>query len=101
MFTWKILEISASNNVITHARYHVTAQDQKKSVETEGNWFFDCPTEKVPFAEVTEEMVANWIETEAVKDGKCHITERLKEQLEQLETQVIPPWKPQIFRNTI
>jgi hypothetical protein len=42
MFTWKILEISAKDGVITHARYHVTATQNDKSVETEGNWYFDC-----------------------------------------------------------
>jgi hypothetical protein len=42
MFTWKILEVSAKDGVITHARYHVTATNEDKSVETEGNWYFDC-----------------------------------------------------------
>jgi len=98
MFTWKILEISAKDGVITHARYHVTASSEDKSVETEGNWYFDCPTAKIPFEQVTEEMVSNWIQTEAVKNGKCHITARLEEQLETLENKVIPPWQPQIFK---
>ena len=97
MFTWKILEVSAKDGVITHARYHVTASSENKSVETEGNWYFDCPIAKVPFEQVTEEMVANWIEKEAVRDGQCHITVRLQEQLESLEDKVIPPWQPQIF----
>ena len=97
MFTWKILEVSAKDGVITHARYHVTATENDKSVETEGNWYFDCPIAKVPFEQVTEEMVANWIEKEAVRDGQCHITARLQEQLESLEDKVIPPWQPQIF----
>lgn len=98
MFIWKILEVSAKDGVITHARYHVTATNEDKSVETEGNWYFDCPTAKVSFEQITEEMVANWIESEAVKDGKCHITARLEEQLEALENKVIPPWQPQIFK---
>ena len=97
MFTWKILEVSAKDGVITHARYHVTATQDNKSVETEGNWYFDCPTAKVPFDQVTEEMVAGWIEGEAIKDGQCHITARLQEQLEALEDTVIPPWQPQVF----
>ena len=46
MFTWKILEVSAKDGVITHARYHVTASSEDKSVETEGNWYFDCATAK-------------------------------------------------------
>ena len=101
MFTWKILEVSAKDNVITHARYHVIATQDDKSVETEGNWYFDCPTAKVPFDQVTEEMVAGWIESEAVKDGQCHITARLQEQLEAMENKVIPPWQPQVFKPEI
>ena len=101
MFTWKILEVSAKDGVITHARYHVTATQDNKSVETEGNWYFDCPTAKVPFDQVTEEMVASWIEGEAVKDGKWHITARLQEQLEAMENKVIPPWQPQVFKPEI
>ena len=97
MFTWKILEVSAKDGVITHARYHVTATEKNKSVETEGNWYFDCPIAKVPFEQVTEEMVSSWIESEAVKDGICHITARLQEQLEALEDTVILPWQPQVF----
>ena len=97
MFIWKILEVSAKDSVITHARYYVTATKDNKSVETEGNWYFDCPTAKIEFDKVTEEMVANWIEQEAVKDGQCHITARLQEQLNALENIVIPPWQPQVF----
>jgi hypothetical protein len=97
MFTWKILEVSAKDGVITHARYHVTAIKDDKSVETEGNWYFDCPTAKIEFEQVTEQMVAEWIEGEAVKDGLCHITARLQEQLEALKDTVIPPWQPQVF----
>ena len=39
MFTWKILEVSAKDGLITHARYHVTASSEDKSVETEGHIF--------------------------------------------------------------
>ena len=101
MFTWKILEVFAKDEVITGAKYHLIGTENDLSVETEGNWYFDCPIEKVPFADVTEEMVTNWIESEAVKDGKCHITARLQEQLEALENKVIPPWQPQVFKPEI
>jgi hypothetical protein len=98
MFTWKILEVSAKDGVITHVRYHVTASNEDKSVETEGNWYFDCPSAKIEFDKVTEEMIASWIKQEAQKDGKCHITARLEEQLEALENKVVPPWQPQVFK---
>ena len=46
-------------------------------------------------------MVAEWIESEAVKDGICHITARLQEQLEALQNKVVPPWMPQVFKPEI
>ena len=101
MFTWKILDVSAKDSVITHARYHVTATQNNKSVETEGNWYFDCSNVKIEFDQVTEEMVASWIEQEAQKDGKCHITACLEEQLKALQNKVVPPWMPQVFKPEI
>jgi len=100
--TWKISEISAENGLITHAKYFVTATEDNKKVETEGNWWFQNPEIKVPFEQVTEQMVANWIEAETMKDGVNIITSRLQEQLKSLEKQaVIPPWMPQVFKPNI
>ena len=99
-FDWKILEISAENDVITHAKYHVTAKEDDCTVETEGNWWFNEPKENVPFLEVTEQMVAQWIEQEAVRDGISIIKSNLEDQLASLQSRrtVVPPWKPQIFK---
>ena len=97
MFTWSILDVSAKDGVITHARYHVSLEKNDKTIETEGNWYFDCPTAKVPFDNVTEEMVIEWIEQEAVTDGKCHILANLENQLDSLENKVVAPWLPQTF----
>jgi hypothetical protein len=99
MITWKITDTTSENEVITSAKYYVFAVDGDYKVEAEGYWYFDCPTAKVPFAEVTEEMVAKWIQEEAVKDGECHITVRLLEQLEEIKkSKSAPaPWMPQVF----
>jgi hypothetical protein len=100
--TWKILEISAENGLITHAKYFVTVSEDDKKVETEGNWWFQNPEIKVPFEQVTEDMVAKWIESETFKDGVNLITSRLIEQLKSTSTQsVVPPWKPQVFTPNI
>lgn len=96
-FTWKIPEISATDGLITHAKYHVTAQVDNESVETEGNWYFNEPTLKTPFVDVTEAMVAGWIEAESYKDGVNVIKSALEEQLARKSTSVVPPWKPQVF----
>ena len=100
-FTWKILEISAENEIITNAKYHVTANDDTNSVETEGNWTFNYPI-NVPFADITEEMVAEWIEKETMRDGVNIIKSRLEEQLNTLNVNntVVAPWLPQVFTPT-
>jgi len=98
-FIWKILELSADNELITHAKYSVTAQDGDDSVETEGNWWFANLVIKIPFAEVTEQMVASWIEQETMKDGTNLIKSRLEEQLNAIKNSktVVAPWLPQVF----
>ena len=85
--------------MITHAKYRCTVSEDNQSVETEGNWWFNEPKLRVPFDQVTEEMVAQWIENEATKDGVNVIKSRLEEQLALLEKSksVVPPWKPQVF----
>jgi len=102
-YVWEITEISAENEIITHAKYHVTASDEQNSVETEGNWYFDCPEGKIAFKDVTEELIAHWIQSEAVIDGKCHITAQLDKQLEALRSKnkAVLPWLPQVFTPNI
>lgn len=99
IFTWKILEISAEDDVITHAKYHATAQDGEFVVETEGNWWFSDKIAKKPFAEVTEEDVISWIEQETTQSGTSLIKSRLVEQLATLQNQkkIVAPWLPQVF----
>jgi len=99
-FNWKISEVSADGELITHAKYHVTAIDEDgNNVETEGNWWFEGKEINKPFVQVTEADVVEWIEKEAMKDGICVIKSRLEEQLALLEKSksVVPPWKPQVF----
>jgi hypothetical protein len=97
--TWKILEISAEEGVITHAKYHVTAEDEGLIVETEGNWWFSDKIMKTPFNEVTEADVASWVEKETTQDGVNSIKSRLEEQLATLKGNrvVVAPWLPQKF----
>jgi hypothetical protein len=98
-FKWQILDLSAENDLITHAKYHLSLSDGKNTVETEGHWYFKDPVMSTPLAEVTEEMVAQWIENDSMKDGANVIKSRLEEQLALLEksNSIVPPWKPQVF----
>ena len=98
-YKWSILDISAIDGLITHAKYKVKLSDKDQTVETEGNWWFANPTLKVPFSDVTEEIMASWIEQETMKDGINLIKSRLEEQLNELNKQdtVVAPWLPQVF----
>jgi len=98
-FIWKILEISANKEIITHAKYNVSASDENNLVETEGNWWFQNPVLNTPFADVTEDMVASWIKKETIKDGINLIESRLEEQLVALKSNdiAVAPWLPQVF----
>jgi len=97
-FTWKILEIYADDGLITSAKYLCSVTDGEKTVDTEGYWTFQDPTMVTPFADVTEEMIAKWIEDSAVVYGKNVIKSRLQEQLESLSKKPVPaPWLPQTF----
>ena len=102
-YQWKILEVFAKDQVITGAKYHLIGKENDISVETEGNWFFDSPTLKVPFLEVTEEIIIKWIEADAVRDGKNHIKMGIENQVEALKSHkpVPAPWMPQVFKPEI
>ena len=99
-FEWKILDISADGDLITHAKYHVTAlAETGEKVETEGNWWFSDKILKKPFSEVTEADVASWVENETTQNGINLIKSRLEEQLASLTGNgvVVAPWLPQKF----
>ena len=95
---WKILEIQAAGELITAARYFCTEAKGDNTVETEGWWHFAEPALSIPFADVTEEMVVEWVKKDAIQFGKNIIESRLTEQLEALaKPKVLPPWVSQVF----
>ena len=102
IYTWKITEVSSEDDVILHAKYHVTALDEDglTSVESEGNWWFSDKIVKKPFAQVTEEDIASWIEKEATQNGVCSIKLALDNQIANLKNspKFSLPWKPSTFQ---
>lgn len=99
----KILDIYGTGDLITSVRYHCTQSDDYNTVETEGNWFFANPTLNVPLADVTEEMIIEWLLDETTQNGVNAIKSRLEEQLASLSQTraVYPPWKPKVFTLTV
>lgn len=96
-YVWKILEVYADDGSITSAKYFCSVTEGEDTVETEGYWSFPEAGD-VPFEDVTEAMIAQWIEDSAIVDGKNVIKSRLQEQLESLSKKPVPaPWLPQTF----
>jgi hypothetical protein len=98
-FEWKIIELHAAKDKITSAKYFIEATSNGNKVETEGYCYFN-ESGDVPLAEVTEAQVIQWIKELTTVDGVCHITKRLAEQLNYLDTQkkISLPWQPKTFK---
>lgn len=94
-FIWKIEGVNAKDGLITQAKYHCRAEQKDLWVATEGTWFFKNAKLKVPYADVTEEMVIDWIKDE----DNGVIENRLAEQIVYLASQnaMSLPWAPQVF----
>jgi len=100
LINWKILDITAKDGVIKSAKYWCEIEEDGRTVQTEGFWKFRDPEGKfTSYEEVTEQMVIDWINQEAIRDGKNLITSRLEEQLAALQDQtpVVAPWLPQVY----
>lgn len=94
-FAWKIDRIVTDGPNLVEAHYRCTAADANGAVSTEGNWRF---RDTKSMTDVTEEMIAGWIEAEAVVDGVCTIKRDLERQLSPTEVAETPPWIPKTFR---
>ena len=104
MYEWKILGVTSDETgLITQAHYYASVEVDDHKVETEGNWYFNEPKLTIPFDQVTEENVIDWIKEEATKNGDNSVECRLNEQLEALASQrdTVAPWMPQIFTPNI
>jgi hypothetical protein len=99
-FIWKILELKGDEKAIVQARYQLSLIEDDLRIETEGYCDFDAIKATTPTAQVTEEMVANWIDVSTTQDGVSSIKSRLIEQLEAVKKQqeIALPWKPPTFR---
>lgn len=98
-YTWKILSIKAKDGLITQAQYHGRVAEGDAAVETEGTWFFKGQRLVVPFPEVTEEMIVDWIKSESGGVIEARMAQQLKNLAAREETPL--PWMPQVFKPEI
>ena len=85
-YLWKILEVTSIDEVLTHVSYRITASDTINSVISEGNYFFDEKQINIPFAELKESNITQWIDNETTIDGVSKIKSNLDNQLAILNT---------------
>ena len=97
-YTWQIIKIFLKGDLIISVQYKLSGTDQITIIETEGIYLFNDPVLNVPFLEVTEEMVIDWIEKETIVNGQSHIKSGIEKQFNELENvEVVAPWLPQVF----
>ena len=99
-FLWKILELKGDDKAIVQAKYLLSLVEDDLRIDTEGYFDFDPSNATVLTSQVTEEMVANWIDEGTTQNGVSSIKSRLIEQLEAVKKQqeIALPWKPPTFR---
>ena len=85
-YLWKILEVTSIDEVLTHVSYRITATDTINSVISEGNYFFDEKQIDIPFADLKESNITQWIDNETTIDGISKIKSNLDNQLAILNT---------------
>ena len=98
-FNWKILSITNNGDLVTSAHYLLSATDGKNTVKTEGNHFFKGTDIKIPFSELREQIIINWIVDETTINEVCSIKSCLEEQLEELTSEKSSglPWLANTF----
>jgi hypothetical protein len=99
-FLWKILELKGDDKAIVQAKYLLSLVEDDLRIDTEGYFDFDPSNATIPTSQVTEEMVANWIDEGTTQNGVSSIKSRLLEQLDSVKKQqeIALPWKPPTFR---
>ena len=98
-YTWKILKIFSKNELITAIKYKLIGNNQDIIIESEGTYYFQDPVLILPFWDVTEVIVINWLETETMINGQSHIKSGIEKQFNDLENvEVVAPWLPQIYK---
>jgi len=102
-YKWTLKEVTSENDLITHAYYHVSVTDGENTVETEGNHYFKGNEIKVPYAEVREKTILDWINDETTIDEVSSIKSRLDAQLLELkkDKKVGFPWLANTFKPNI
>ena len=102
-YTWTLKQVTSEGDLITHAYYHVSATDGENTVETEGNYYFTGKEIIIPYSEIREKTILDWINDETTTNEVSSIKSRLDEQLLELkkDKKVGFPWLANTFKPNI
>ena len=94
MFTWKLLELFAADNLLSSVRYLIVANDGEHTVESEGNHVFSNGIANKPLDQIVESDIVQWLEKDTTIDGINPIKLAIENQLKALNNtkKVDFPW---------
>ena len=95
-YTWKILEISAEAKSV---HYLLSVTDGVNIVESEGNHIFSDGIVNLPFEQIKNSNLIDWLNQDTTKDDVNAIKLNLENQLKALENnkKVEFPWLADTF----
>jgi hypothetical protein len=85
VFTWHIanLERETADGFVMTAHYTVTAEDGTYSSGAYGSLGFERPDKLIPFADLTEELVIDWVQDAFGAEKVTEIEAALQAQLDE------------------
>ena len=93
MFNWKILEIFAKDGIVNAVKYSC----EYEGVQTEGICSFLVIDVKIPFEQLNEGLVRDWVRQELTVNNTNLVEANLAKQLSGLNNKVQIPWRAPTF----
>jgi len=94
-FTWKILKVFADDEVITSVQYGLSATDGTNTVETEGYHTFKEGVVNVPYADIKEYNLTDWLNNDTSEAIKMNLEQQLNSLKTPKNTKL--PWLADTF----
>jgi hypothetical protein len=85
VFTWKIsqLERETQDGFVYTAHYTVDAKDDTYSAGAYGSIGFERPDDLVPFADLTEDLVVEWVKAALTEEKVADVEAALQLQIDE------------------
>jgi len=85
VFSWAIanLERETNDGFVFNAHYTIAAKNNAYSASAYGSIGFERPEDLVPYSDITEEMVVQWVKDALTEEKVEQIEEALQNQLDE------------------